>query len=132
MKRLSKAVKEEALQGMAASIKAAKTEVDFDRLWKHCSHVVAMLNKLKSNSTLRLTFDTQKKFRRIEINAFYFTEKGYHQTTPVCSLFWEIREEQTTFSMRETLFELENELTEYFQKIQDYYADETTAYTPYV
>lgn len=132
MKRLSKAVKEEAMQGMAASIRAAKIEADFDRLWKHCSHVVAMLNKLKSNSTLRLTFDSQKKFRRIEINAFYFTEKGYHQTTPVCSLFWEIREEQSTFAMRETLTELENELTEYFQKIDEYYADETTANTPYV
>lgn len=132
MKRLSKSVKEEALQGMAATIKAAKIEADFDRLWKHCAELAAYLHRLKSTATVRLTFDSQKKFRRIEINAFYFTEKGYHQTTPVCSLFWEIREEQTTFAMRETLFELENELTEYFQKIDDYYADETTAYTPYV
>lgn len=132
MKRLSKAVKEEAMQHMAAAIRTAKISPDFDRLHVFCIIVVADLNKLKSNSTLRLTFDSQKKFRRLEINAFYFTEKGYHQTTPVCSLFWEIREEQTTFAMRETLTELENQLTEYFQKIDDYYADETTAYTPYV
>lgn len=132
MKRLSKAVKEEAMQGIAASIKAAKTEVSYDRLWVHCSRVVACLHRLKSSTTLRLTFDTQKKFRRIEINAFYFTEKGYHQYNSVSSLFWEIQEEQTTYSMRETLTELENQLTEYFQKIDDYYADETTAYTPYV
>lgn len=132
MKRLSKLVKEEAMQGIAAAIKAAKNETDFDRLWKHCAHVVAYLHILKSTTTLRLTYDSKKMFSRIEINAFYFTEKGYHQTTPVCSLFWEIREEQTTFAMRETLYELENQLTEYFQKIDDYYADQTTAHTPYV
>lgn len=132
MNRLSKAVKEEALQRMAVAIRGARFEFNFDSLWVHCSCVVACLHKLKSTTTLRLTFDSQKKFRRLEINAFYFTEKGYHQTTPVCSLFWEIREEQTTFSMRETLTELENELTEYFQKIDDYYADQTTAHTPYL
>lgn len=132
MKRLSKEVKEKVMQSMASTIKAAKTEVNFDRLWADCSRVVACLHKLKSTTTLRLTFDSQKKFRRLEINAFYFTEKGYHQTTPVCSLFWEIREEQTTFAMRETLTELENQLTEYFQKIDEYYADETTAHTPYL
>ena len=132
MKRFSKAVKEEAMQRMAAAIRTAKNSPDFDKLHVFCIIVVADLNKLKSNATLRLTFDTQKKFRRLEINAFYFTEKGYHQTTPVCSLFWEIREEQTTFAMREMLTELENQLTEYFQKIDEYYADETTAHTPYV
>lgn len=132
MNRLRKSDKEEAMKRMADAIKAAKRSPYFDSLHAYCTVVVACLHKLKSTTTLRLTFDSQKKFRRLEINAFYFTEKGYHLTTPVSALFWEIREEQTTYSMRETLTELENQLTEYFQKIDDYYAEETTAYTPYV